>query len=87
VAALTSQMIEAAQIPRRNTAKRLLIKVDNSFQAFYGADEKSDRLIAREEPYTVEKKVRAKEGIVALAGALLQFFDLSTHRHDGFAST
>jgi hypothetical protein len=76
-------MIEAAQIPGWDTAKRLLIEIHSSFQRVCRADEENDRLIAREEAYATEKKNRVKERVVALIGALQQCCNFRPYCHDG----
>jgi hypothetical protein len=59
-AALAGQMIEATQIPGSQSAKRFLVQIDGSNQAFRGANEKNDRLIPREKAYTSEKELQAQ---------------------------
>jgi hypothetical protein len=56
-AALPGQMIEAAQVPGWDTAKRLLVEIHSSFKAACRAYEQNDRQIAWKEAYATEKKI------------------------------
>jgi hypothetical protein len=67
-------MVEASQISGWDTANGFLEEIHCAFQAFFGTNQKQDRLIARKELHTAQEEIQTKERIVTLPSALAQFF-------------